>query len=229
MVDLRFPFDDLRGKTAVVTGSARGIGLSTAHALADVGMTVLLVDRDEQELAQAVKGFPDQSRFAAVAADLASDAATPDLTEALRNLPPLAVWVNNAGRTSHQAAAEVDLSEFERVIRDNTTSALRCSQVAYRGFRTANAGGAIVNVCSLTTERVLPDRLSYATSKAALESITRYSAVSVSTLSRPATSRRGKRSGRLTTLERSLNSARSLNCRCAAPASPPILRGPFYI
>ena len=172
-MDINTPFTCLQGRTAVVTGAARGIGLEIATVLQSVGMTLVLVDRDADELTRARTMMSAHGPAIALAANLSTDDSLPAIAEALAPLPSLAVWVNNAGRVSHQAAEDVDLTEFEEVLRDNTASALRGCQAA---FRAMPGGGSIVNITSLVTDKVLPDRLSYSTSKAALENVTRYAA-----------------------------------------------------
>ncbi len=81
--------------------------------------------------------------------------------------------MNNAGGVSHQDAEDTDPATFEGLFRNNVTSALRGGQLA---FRRMPAGGAIVNITSLVTEKVMPQRLSYSTSKAALGNVTRHMA-----------------------------------------------------
>src|SRR5690349_514837 len=67
----------------------------------------------------------------------------------LAGLPPLRVWINNAGVVSHQAAEDVDLTEFDRVLRNNAATALRGCQVAHRHMRAeTGADRAIVNLSS---------------------------------------------------------------------------------
>lgn len=168
-MDPSAPFADLAGRGAVVTGAARGIGLAIAETLQAVGLRVLLIDRD----ADALAGTATTGGFDSIAASLSDAGCEPLIGQALQSFPPLAVWVNNAGRVSHQAAEDVDIDEFEAVFRDNTASALRGSQLA---FRHMPDGGAIVNITSLVSELALPQRMSYATSKAALEHVTRQSA-----------------------------------------------------
>jgi 3-oxoacyl-[acyl-carrier protein] reductase len=176
---LREPFASLEGRTAVVTGGARGIGLQIAVSLRSVGMSLLLIDRDGDELGRAVKAVPAEDgtgEVAGVTADLGADDLAAVET-ALDGLAPVAVWVNNAGGVSHQAAEDTDPATFEGLFRNNVVSALRGGQVAYRRMTADGAtGGAIVNITSLVTEKVLPERLSYSTSKAALGNVTRHMA-----------------------------------------------------
>jgi NAD(P)-dependent dehydrogenase (short-subunit alcohol dehydrogenase family) len=173
-------FQELADRTAVVTGAARGIGLCIAEALQAVGMHLVLVDRDGPELELAATSLSQRGPVSAVATTLSSEECRTPIEAALARTTPLAVWVNNAGRVSHADAVDTDLAEFEEVFRDNAVSALRGSQIAFRAMTAVpdgvEPGGAVINVTSFVTERALPLRLSYATSKAALENITRYTA-----------------------------------------------------
>lgn len=176
---LREPFASLAGRTAVVTGGARGIGYEVASQLRAVGLSLLLIDKDGDELgraAKAVRGAEGDGDVAEVTADLGLDDLAA-VERVLDGLAPVAVWVNNAGGVSHQAAENTDPATFEGVFRNNVTSALRGGQLAYRRMTATGAdGGAIVNITSLVTEKVLPERLSYSTSKAALGNVTRHMA-----------------------------------------------------
>lgn len=172
------PFAAMAGMTAVVTGAARGIGYQIATTLQEVGMTVVLVDRDGDELERTAKDLSGRGTVVPVLADLAEEDGFAGVEAELPALPPLRVWVNNAGVVSHQAAADVDLTEFERVLRGNTATALRGCQVAFRAMRgeDSSVDRAIVNISSLLADKALADRLSYATSKSALQTVTRYAA-----------------------------------------------------
>jgi NAD(P)-dependent dehydrogenase (short-subunit alcohol dehydrogenase family) len=178
MMPLREPFASLEGRTAVVTGSARGIGYEIAWALRSVGMSLLLIDKDGDELGRAAENIRGEAQgdVAAVTADLGADDLA-GVETALDGLAPVAVWVNNAGGVSHQAAEVTDPATFEALFRNNVVSALRGGQLAYRRMTAASeTGGAIVNITSLVTEKVMPERLSYSTSKAALGNVTRHMA-----------------------------------------------------
>jgi 3-oxoacyl-[acyl-carrier protein] reductase len=171
------PFAVMAGATAVVTGAARGIGYRIASTLQEVGMTVVLVDRDGDELERAAKDLSG-GQVVPVVTELTEPDGLAGVEAELAGLPPLRVWVNNAGVVSHQAVEDVDLAEFERVLRVNTESALRGSQVAFAAMRAEDAGvdRAIVNLSSLLADKALPERMSYATSKNALQTVTRYAA-----------------------------------------------------
>jgi NAD(P)-dependent dehydrogenase (short-subunit alcohol dehydrogenase family) len=168
----REPFAQLAGTTAVVTGAARGIGLAVVDALHDVGLTVVLVDRDAEELQRVVA---ERAGAVGVVADLTTEEGHQGLDAALDGLPPLSAWVNNAGTVSHQPAESVDQATFEHVMRTNTWSAVRGSQTAFRRMQ-HDGPRAIVTITSLVVEKSVRDRLSYAASKAALTSATRYAA-----------------------------------------------------
>ncbi|TDV56443.1 SDR family NAD(P)-dependent oxidoreductase [Actinophytocola oryzae] len=171
------PFAALKGNTAVVTGAARGIGFQIATTLQGAGMTLLLVDRDGDELDRAVKDLGEGGPVVPVVAELTAPDGFAGVESALGTVPPLRVWVNNAGVVSHQDVADVDMAEFERVLRVNAETALRGCQVAYRAMREeTDADRAIVNLSSLLADKALPQRLSYATSKTAVETITHYAA-----------------------------------------------------
>lgn len=178
-MSLREPFAGLSGRTAVVTGSARGIGYEVATQLRAIGMSLLLIDKDGAELGRAAAALRTDEGKCEVA-EATADLGTDDLTAvaaALDGLPPVAVWVNNAGGVSHQAAEDTDPATFEALFRNNVVSALRGGQLAYRRMTAEGGdGGAIVNITSLVTEKVMPERLSYSTSKAALGNVTRHMA-----------------------------------------------------
>lgn len=76
-MDINTPFTCLQGRTAVVTGAARGIGLQIATVLQSVGMTLVLVDRDADELARARTMMSAHGPAIALAANLSTDDSSP--------------------------------------------------------------------------------------------------------------------------------------------------------
>ncbi|GAB4071458.1 3-oxoacyl-ACP reductase FabG [Angustibacter speluncae] len=175
-MSVRDPFATLRGTTGVVTGSARGIGLEIARALREAGLVVVLADLDAAELEVAAADLgTGGERVVPVACDLTTEDGHAALDAALDGLPPLSSWVNNAGVVSHQLTQDVDQDTFERVLRTNAWAPLRGSRTAFAHMQ-HDGPRAVVNVTSLVLDKTVPERTTYAASKAALASLTRYAA-----------------------------------------------------
>lgn len=179
-MSVRDPFATLQGTTGVVTGAARGIGLEIARALHEAGLVVVLADLDAAELEVAVADLRAAARAGGgsvvpVACDLTTEDGHAALAAALEGLPPLSSWVNNAGVVSHQLTQDVDQDTFERVLRTNAWAPLRGSRTAFAHMQ-HDGPRAVVNVTSLVLDKTVPERTTYAASKAALASLTRYAA-----------------------------------------------------
>jgi NAD(P)-dependent dehydrogenase (short-subunit alcohol dehydrogenase family) len=167
--------DSQRGRVALVTGGARGLGVEVCRQLAQAGMTVLLTARDEE-------------RAAAVAADeLAGegdvrpgrlDIDDPADIEALAaRTPRLDVLVNNAAidYDTDARALTVDLDRVRRALDTNLFGAWRMAQ-AFAPHLRASAHGRLVNVSSgagSITEMTSGGTPGYSTSKLALNGLTR--------------------------------------------------------
>ncbi|WP_349829190.1 SDR family oxidoreductase, partial [Brevibacterium litoralis] len=138
------------GKTAIVTGASRGIGLGIAQRLVDEGARVLITARGQEALDAAVEqlGGPEK------AIALAGKADNPDhQDEAIelvqKTFGPLDVLVNNTGiNPVYGPMVELDLGAARKVFEVNDLSALSWTQKAYQAsFK--ERGGSIVNVASV--------------------------------------------------------------------------------
>jgi NAD(P)-dependent dehydrogenase (short-subunit alcohol dehydrogenase family) len=83
--------------------------------------------------------------------------------------------INNAGRAYRAPASATSLEEFRSLLEINLLAAFALAEAAYEELR--NSGGTVVNVSSITSHRVLPNRLAYGSTKAALDHLTRSLAV----------------------------------------------------
>lgn len=159
-------------KTALITGAARGIGLTTARLLSSRGWRVVLADIDADELFRVEAEVPE-------AKAIACDVSDPDQVAAL--IDQAVAWsgrldalVNNAGIADFRPMAETDLAIWRRIMSVNLDGVFLCSQAAIPHL--ARAGGAIVNVASISGLRASTLRVAYGTSKAAVIHLTRQQA-----------------------------------------------------
>lgn len=158
----------LLGEAALVTGASRGIGRAIALALGRLGADVGLIQRGDA--AETVSELQALGRRAvAVRADLAdpraAEAAVGEVASALGRLD---VCVCNAGVINRDAALDVSLAEFERVLAVNVTSAFAVSRAAARVFVAAGPAGRIVHLASVTSFDGSVQAAAYSTSKGAV-------------------------------------------------------------
>ncbi len=168
---------DLTGKTALVTGGSRGLGLQMAQALGEAGAKVLITARKAAELQEAT------AHLQALGIDahwLAADCAQPEAIAALvqgavERLGPVDILVNNAGATWWAKAEEHPLAAWDKVMDLNIRGYFLLSQaVAQAGMLTR--GGRIINVASIAAlggNPIAMRTLAYNTSKGAVLNFTR--------------------------------------------------------
>lgn len=163
------------GRTALVTGAARGIGYAAAERLAAEGARVLLSDI-EPKVAEAAARL-GQPHHVADVSDSASIAALFDAVDQV--LGPLDILVNNAGVIG-RATRLMDLAEaeFDRVMDINLKAGLLTTQAAARRM-TPRRKGAIVNLASVAAVMAGGDQIPYAVSKAAMKQLTAMTALSL--------------------------------------------------
>ena len=122
---------NLKGKTAVVTGAAKGIGKATAALLEKAGATEARIDLEQ------VPG--------AICADVADEQA---MEKAFAKIGAVDILVNNAGIAVRKNALEISREEWDRVIAVNVSGLFLCSRIAARSMK-ARGGGAIINLASI--------------------------------------------------------------------------------
>lgn len=167
--------DDLKGKTAIVTGASRGIGAATARELAGLGVNVVLVARSEGEIA----GIADEinksgGKAAAVAADVARyEDVQSAVDTAVERFGRLDILVNNAGLIEPIAhLAESDPAAWDLVVDANLKG-------VYHGLRAAlpvmvgQGAGVVVNISSGAATSAMEGWSHYCATKAAVLSLTR--------------------------------------------------------
>jgi gluconate 5-dehydrogenase len=166
------PDFSLPGRLAVVTGASRGIGKAIAGALAAAGATVALLARDQERLARTQREFTEEGyRTVSFPADVARTSSIDPVFDAIeKSLGPIDILVNNAGTEQLCASSDVDEAVWDRIIDTNLKGAFFCAQAAARRMR---PGGAILNLCSLTSAVGVPGAAAYGASKSGLAGLTR--------------------------------------------------------
>jgi len=144
---------DLKGKTAVVTGAARGIGKATAALLENAGAKVHRIDLDE-----------------GIVCDVSDEK---QVEKAFAGIGPVDILVNNAGIAVRKQSLDITVAEWDKVINTNVRGVFLCSRVAARGMK-EKGGGAIVNLASIMgfSGGIFPNP-AYQTSKGAVVNMTR--------------------------------------------------------
>ncbi|MEU6114553.1 SDR family oxidoreductase [Streptomyces sp. NPDC047117] len=157
----------LHGRTAVVTGAARGLGAAMARKLADRGAKVALLGREEQTLAEVRDSLPGESRCWEV--DVTDDAAMARVAAEVGEwFGPPSVVVANAGLAEGGPFVESDPASWRRVIEVNLIG----SAVTARAFLPAllHTRGYFLQVASLASIGAAPMMSAYCASKAGVES-----------------------------------------------------------
>jgi gluconate 5-dehydrogenase len=170
----------LSGRTALVTGGSRGIGLALAKSLAEHGADVAVVARTEEQLEAAGRQIQaDTGKDVWVFPfDLENVETTADLFESIvAKTEGIDILVNCAGTTIRGLAEDVDLKTWNRVIEVNLTSVFVMSQAFCRHRKQAGKAGKIINIGSLTCHGARPTTAAYASSKGGLLMLTKTLAV----------------------------------------------------
>lgn len=158
----------LAGKRALVTGGTRGIGRAIVTALAGAGASVVTCYRTDHEAAESLTRDlkATDGNHHVVQADLRDQADVTRFVEVARTeLGGLDIVVNSAGVDSHAPAAQVDLTEWRRVLDTNLTA---FHLVTHTALPLLGAGGSIVAVGASVSTRGLAGKAHYTASKAAI-------------------------------------------------------------
>ena len=168
---------DLTGKTAMITGGSRGLGLQMAHALGEAGARIMLCARKADELEAACADLQDAGIDARwVAADCAVEADLQKLvSETLQRMGDVDILVNNAGATWGAPAQDHPVAAWDKVMNLNVRGYFLLSQLVGRQSMIGR-GGRIINVASIAGLGGNPPgmgTLAYNTSKGAVINFTR--------------------------------------------------------
>ena len=169
---------DLTGKTALVTGGSRGLGLQMAHALGEAGAKVILSSRKAEDLEVATAELKSAGIDADwIAADCSKEADIRALAdEAIKRLGHVDILVNNAGATWGSPAEDHPVEAWDKVMNVNIRGYFILSQQIAKHSMIARRSGRIINIASIAGLGGNPPDLTmiaYNTSKGAVVNFTR--------------------------------------------------------
>ncbi|WP_418314956.1 SDR family oxidoreductase [Piscinibacter sakaiensis] len=169
---------DLSGKSALVTGGSRGLGLQIAESLGEAGARILLCSRKAADLEEAAAKLQDKgidTRW--VAADASDPAQIQKVVdEAMQRLGQVDILVNNAGATWGAPAEDYPLEAWDKVMNLNVRSIFLMSQAVGKASMIPRRWGRIINIASIAgLSGSSPEIkfIAYGTSKGAVVNFTR--------------------------------------------------------
>lgn len=151
----------LAGRTALVTGASKGIGLAVSRALAGAGARVAMVSRSQKTLAQRA----DEMGAVAFAADVSS---APDVERLIAMLGARAmqpdILVNNAGHFTVAPLLDTPVTDFEAALRTNLAAPFLLTRALVPPLRAAGRGH-VVTIGSIADRHAFPGNAAYAATK----------------------------------------------------------------
>ncbi|MBN9033437.1 MAG: 2-deoxy-D-gluconate 3-dehydrogenase [Rhizobiales bacterium 63-7] len=160
-------WDDLNGKTALITGASSGLGKHFAGVLARCGVHVVLAARNEAALqneCDAILASGGQASF--IAMDVTNPVSVGQAFENARMR--FDIIVNNAGISGAGSALDIEESTWDAVVDTNLKGVFCVAQAGARKMREDKHGGSIVNIASILGLRVAGQVAAYTASKAAV-------------------------------------------------------------
>jgi NAD(P)-dependent dehydrogenase (short-subunit alcohol dehydrogenase family) len=156
----------LTGKTAIVTGASRGIGLAIARALITSDVNVMITGTKQQPLTEAVRGLGAMAM--AQTADVRDYASVERaFSAAAAHFGGIDILINNAGVGVFTPVANMSVEQWHAVIDTNLTGVFYCCRAVLPHLK-KRGGGWIVNISSLAGKNAFPEAAAYCASKSGL-------------------------------------------------------------
>lgn len=170
----------LKGRVAVVTGGAQGIGYAIAERLAEAGAEVVIADLDTDKADQSAKNIVQKYNRKAhgYQLDVSDSTSITALADyAKNNLGRLDIWVNNAGIYNFLGVLDIEDKDWDKLMNLNLRgSFMACREAAKKMIGTEN-GGVIINILSTAAFKTSGNAAHYVASKHGLAGLTKSLAV----------------------------------------------------
>lgn len=168
----------MMNKTAVITGSAGGLGKGIAERLANDGFNLIIQDLNEELLLETEKEFKNNGfNVAAFKSDVSVKKEQKELVQfAVTEFGQIDVFVNNAGVDAVSPFLEIDEEQLSKLFNVNVYGTVFGTQAAAEQFKKQNTGGKIINACSIAGHESYEMLGTYSATKHAVRSFTQTAA-----------------------------------------------------
>lgn len=165
---------NLKGKTALITGSGSGIGLALAEGLAGAGANIILNGRNKEKLDVAGQDLEKQgANVYKLIFDVTDSKSTKKAIQKFENEQgSIDILINNAGINIRGPFADFDEADWKKVLDINVNGAMIVSQ-AVAPFMLQRKAGKIINICSMQSELGRPSIVPYTVSKGGIKMLTK--------------------------------------------------------
>ncbi len=169
---------DLSGKTALITGSSRGLGYTMATGLGKAGATIILNGRNVETLEKAVENFKKQGIKASykIFSVKKEDEVIKGIDEIFTEIGAIDILINNAGIGLRNPLEDYKLEDWNELIDTHLTGSFLVARSAVKGM-IRQKSGKIINICSVMSELGRETTGAYAAAKGGLKMLTRSMAV----------------------------------------------------
>jgi len=170
---------DLKGKIALVTGGTHGIGMAIAIGLANAGAKIVVNDLSVEKLDNAKKEYKSQGIDASTYLFDVTDEKEVDrgISAIEKEVGPIDILINNAGIIRRVPLLDMEVSEFELVMKIDVTGPFVISKRVVKSMVARGEGGKIINMCSMMSEVGRHSVGAYAAAKGGLKMLTKNMAV----------------------------------------------------
>jgi len=172
---------DLKGKTALIVGGNRGLGLAMAEALAEAGASISIASRDEKVNQQAQQLLQEDYSIECItnSCDVTSEESiNRAVADTIERLGKIDILINSAGINIRGKIEDISIEDFNYVQQVNVTGSWLASKAVIPGMK-KHGYGRIINMGSMLSVTAMPERTPYATSKGAILQLTRALAMEV--------------------------------------------------
>jgi gluconate 5-dehydrogenase len=166
---------NLTGKTALVTGGTHGLGMAIAKGLAGAGAKIVVNDISQEKLDNAKKQYnEDGVDVATYLFDVTNESQVIEYLDKIeQEVGPVDILVNNAGIIKRIPMIEMEVSEYEDVLRIDLVGPFIMGKHVAKRMIARKSGGKIINMCSMMSELARNTVSAYAAAKGGLKMLTK--------------------------------------------------------